>query len=130
MTFKLFIDDERKAPAEYTHHAPTVGLGMVFLAAAQRDGEEFELVSFDYDAHSRLGWTFEALAWFLKDNNFWPKEIRIHTANWWTGRPWFEKFFAEHAPATTKIDLTDPWDFDINYATAAPWVRELLEAQR
>jgi hypothetical protein len=66
----------------------------------------------------------------MNETGTWPKEIRIHTANTWDGRPWLEKFFAEHAPETTHIDLADPWDIDaILNRTAPDWVRRFYEVQ-
>lgn len=126
---RLFIDDERTAPPEYTHHAKTLEMAILMLREAKREGVHLELVSFDYDAHPTQAVTFEKVAHWIRDFDFWPDEIRIHTANYWHGRPWLEAFFEAHAPDHVKIDLTDPWDIDINPDGPKPaWVRALYEA--
>lgn len=128
---KLFIDDERKTPSEYTHSANTVDTAINQLRWAKDNKVDLELVSFDYDAHSYLNWTFEAVAVWIRDNDYWPAEIRIHTANSWTGRPWYEKFFQLYAPKTVVIDEGDPNDFNTLISRKAPqWVYDFVEAQR
>jgi hypothetical protein len=127
---RLFIDDERKMPPGYTHHARTVEEGILFLGAAKREGEPFELASFDYDAHSFLNWTFVRIAEWIRDNDYWPAEIRVHTANDWKGLPYYQNFFLEHAPLSTTLDPTNPWDRNIDWKTAPKWVIELMEAQQ
>ena len=123
---KLFIDDERVTPAEYDQRAWTVQEAISIL---KNNEEKLEVVSFDYDAHSYLNWTFQEVAFWMRDNNVWPKEIRIHTANYWEGRPWLDAFFGECAHPSVIIDSTDPWDFQLDYSKAPDWVRELVRAQ-
>lgn len=126
---KLFIDDERKASPEFTHTASSVEEAISFLEHAKETGEDFELVSFDFDAHWKYDWTFMEVAEWIRDNDFWPQEIRIHTLNSWTGRPWLTEFFQKYAPPTVLLDLTDPWDIDgIINGTSPAWVREFQEA--
>lgn len=125
---KLWIDDNRPLPSFYDRQAWTVAEAISALREAQRVGETVELVSFDYDAHAYLAWTFSEVAEWMRDNNFWPESIRIHTYNWWEGRVWYEKFFAEHAPETCAVDLTNPWDFmdevgKLRLSEAPEWVR-------
>ena len=108
---RLFIDDERRAPEGYTDLAVTTEMAIAMLERARRENDPLELVSFDYDAHSHLNWTFTSVAEWMRDNDFWPAEIRIHTYNSWIGRPWYEHFFTMHAPASTLVDTTDPWTF-------------------
>ena len=126
---RLFIDDERNAPPEYTDHARTVEEAIDILKRGKRENDHLELVSFDYDAHSHLNWTFVKIAEWMRDNNVWPDLIRIHTANYWMGRPYLEAFFEAHAPKHVEIDTTDPWDPDpIDFRP--DWVYELYKANQ
>lgn len=126
---RLFIDDERNTPPEYNASARTEAIAIEVLERAKAIGRPFKLVSFDYDAHSYLNHTFESVAVWLKENDYWPEEVRIHTLNSWHGRPWLEKFFDENAPESTFIDTSDPWDIDaIIDGTAPAWAREFQDA--
>lgn len=125
---KLWIDDNRPLPSFYDQQAWTVEEALSTLQQVQQSGEPLEIVSFDYDAHAYLDWTFVRIAEWMRDNAFWPKTIRIHTYNWWEGRVWYEKFFAEHAPETCEVDLTNPWDFmdafgQLELSDAPGWVQ-------
>lgn len=128
---KLFIDDERTAPVGYDRLARTVEAAIYAMQQAKESGEPFELVSLDYDAHRYLNITFvEAVQW-MKDNDFWPAEVRIHTANVWDGRPFYLKFLANHGPKEMVVDQFDPHDMETimkDRDSVPPWVFEFLEA--
>lgn len=124
---RLFIDDERVKPSEYTHIARTCREAIEILEAAVLSGDTVEVVSFDYDADTFQALTFMEIADWMAWSHHWPDEIRIHTANYWLGRPLFELFFDRHAPKTVTIDKTDPWN-PLTAETPA-WVVPFLEAQ-
>lgn len=125
---KLWIDDNRPLPSFYDKQAWTVAEGIRILERVKKDGEQVEVISFDYDAHAYLPWTFIAIAEWMRDNDFWPQILRIHTYNWWQGRVWYENFFEQNAPAATEIDKTNPWDFmdsvgQLSLSEAPEWVQ-------
>ncbi len=106
---RLFIDDERKTPSNFTHAAATVDDAIYLLICAQIEGEPVELISFDWDAHKWKAITFRRVAEWMIENNFWPQAIRIHSAS--PDRSILERLLRDNAPATTDIDYTDPWDY-------------------
>lgn len=125
---KLWIDDNRPLPSFYDRQAWTVEEALSALQQAQQDGETVEVISFDYDAHDYLDWTFIMVAEWMRDNDFWPQTIRIHTHNWWRGRVWYEEFFKENAPETCVVDFTNPWDYmegesQLSLSEAPEWVQ-------
>jgi hypothetical protein len=130
---RLFIDDERYMPEGYDVLARTSEQAITALKKTQTDGRmNFTLVSFDYDAHSYQNITFMDVAEWMRDNNVWPsEEIRIHTLNYWEGRPKLKAFFEKYAPKGVKIDAYDPWTDEAPTDPNAPsWVLPFLEAQR
>lgn len=127
---KIFIDDERRMPEGYDILARTNQDAIRALKEIHRDGRmKLELVSFDYDAHNYLSWTFMQTAEWMRDHDVWPEEIRIHTLNHWKGRPELIAFFKENAPTTTKVDPYDPWAAVLD-PNAPEWVTPFLEAQQ
>lgn len=100
----------------------------------RRTGEHFEVASFDYDAHATLPWTFEPVAFWMDRNDYWPDHLRVHTFNYWHGRPWLLDFFEKHAPESTTIDPIDPWLYmphvpemkRLDSAEAPEWVRQFV----
>jgi len=131
----LWIDDDRPLPSFYDVRASTVEEAILWLTAARDRGEVVDIISFDYDAHRTLGWTFMPVAEWMRDNAFWPRELRIHTFNYWEGRPAYVAFFAEHAPAGTVVDDLDPWLYTpyvsnraaLDPTTAPEWVRAFIQ---
>jgi hypothetical protein len=132
----LWIDDDRPLPSFYDYAVTTVEEAILWLTAAKKRGEPLDVVSFDYDAHRLLtGWTFMPVAEWMRDNDYWPRELRVHTFNYWEGRPAYEAFFAAHAPAGTVVDNLDPWLFApyisnraaLDPAGAPEWVRSFIE---
>jgi len=130
---KLWIDDDRELPSFYDHRVSTVAEAIFYLQAAKERGEVLEVISFDYDAHRHLSWTFESVAEWLRDNDYWPEEIRIHTYNYWGGRPWYNDFFARWAPERTTINPIDPWMYTkhrrdtLSLEGAPEWVAKFAE---
>jgi hypothetical protein len=109
MTMRLWIDDERPMPEGYTHHVYTSDEAIEEIATALRLGDPIELVSFDHD----LGYSWEdghdlvdggvrddtsrpVLLWMI-ENDIWPAEIRIHTANP-VGHEWLTGMVARYGP--------------------------------
>jgi hypothetical protein len=103
---RLWIDDERPMPPEFTHHAISSKQAIQMLDDLRDD---VELVSFDHD----LGWedrdgelvddtTRRVVTWLI-ENEVWPAEVRIHTANP-VGHDWLIGTITRYFPSTTKID--------------------------
>lgn len=125
---KLFIDDERKTPSEFTHAASTVETAIQLIQRAIREQDPLELISFDYDAHSYLAWTFMPVAEWMAQADVWPAEIRVHSAS--PDRDKIEKFLTDNVPDTTILDLTYPWDLNRIFDKKNPypaWVQPFIQ---
>lgn len=108
---RLWIDDKRPTPPGYTHSALSSAQALSVLS--KRDPEDIlELVSFDHD----LGevWTDDKLVddtsrkimlWMI-ENEVWPLEVRIHTANP-VGREWLAGTAGRYFPESVKFDTHD-----------------------
>jgi hypothetical protein len=105
---RLWIDDERAMPVDYTHMAMSSAQAIKLLDRQQVAATRFQLVSFDHD----LGGTFidgefgvdtsrPVLLWMI-EHDMWPDEIRFHTANP-VGREWLEGTARRYAPKSTLI---------------------------
>jgi hypothetical protein len=110
---RLWIDDERPAPATFTHIASSSWAAVAVLAEFQSTGQDVALISFDHDLGWRPGTAGEddtsrpVLEW-IRAEGFWPQEIRVHSANL-DGHEWLVAAAVEWAPASTVVDPTDPW---------------------
>lgn len=106
----LWIDDERPTPEGYSHTAKNSAEAITLLEQSMLDGTiTLKLVSFDHD----LGqpWieqdniandtTRPILTWMI-ENDYWPEEIRIHTANP-VGSQWLEGTAKRYAPETVTL---------------------------
>lgn len=130
----LWIDDDRPLPSFYDESVVTVATAINWLSAARGRGETVDVVSFDYDADRLHSMTFLPVAEWMRDNNYWPRELRIHTFNYWEGRPVLMEFFAAHAPESTTVTDIDPWLYTaylpehtpLDPATAPDWVRAFI----
>lgn len=101
---RLWIDDERVMPAEYTHMAMSSAQAITLLSR-----HDFEVISFDHD----LGGTTNddtsrpVLIWMI-ENEKWPGEIRFHTANP-VGRDWLEGTARRYAPDWVNVSSDNPY---------------------
>ena len=131
----LWIDDDRPLPSFYDVAVTTVDEAVRWLSAARDRGERVDVVSFDYDAHRLFHMTFMPVAEWMRDHDYWPRELRIHTFNYWEGRPAYVEFFAAHAPADTVVDAVDPWLYTpylvdrpaLDPECAPEWVRAFIK---
>lgn len=104
---KLWIDDERPMPKEFTHWARSSDEAVLHLLA-HADGP-IDLVSFDHD----LGGTTSddtsrpVLMWMI-ENAVWPKEIRFHTANP-VGYDWLLGTAKRYAPKWVNVNSFSPY---------------------
>ena len=78
---KLWLDDLREIPKDYTHHAHSVNEAKKLICCAEEVGEIIEQISLDHD----LGDYFEdggdgicLLDWLVERQTFYP--IVFHTA--------------------------------------------------
>ena len=46
---KLWVDDLRKMPMDFTHHAHSVNEAKQYILSAEAQGEKIELISLDHD---------------------------------------------------------------------------------
>jgi hypothetical protein len=102
---RLYIDDERVLPAEFTHLAQSAAQAITLLSR-----HDFEVVSFDHD----LGGTSTddtsrpVLTWMI-ENEKWPNEIRVHTANP-VGRDWLLGTAKRYAPEWVHVSDDNPYE--------------------
>lgn len=96
---KIYIDDERPLPAEFTHLASTSSQAIGYLLFARLLGD-FEVVSFDHD----LGGDDDTrrVLTFMIDNDIWPDEIRVHSSNP-PGHDWLIGTAARYAPKWVRV---------------------------
>jgi hypothetical protein len=97
---RLWIDDLRATPAEYTHTATTSAAAIAVLTDILVTGAPLTSISFDHD----LGGddtTRPVMLWMI-ENNVWPTDIRLHTANP-VGRDWLQSLIGRYAPETCKL---------------------------
>jgi hypothetical protein len=102
---RLWIDDERVMPAEFTHMAMSSVQAIRLLEQA----EDVELVSFDHDLGGLSGddTSRPVLTWMIEHYR-WPREIRFHTANP-VGRDWLEGTARRYAPAHVLVSASNPY---------------------
>lgn len=112
---RLWIDDERVTPAEYSHAAQSSTQAINILAAERSAGRHVELVSFDHDlgycwedGHSKIDGgirddTSRPVMLWMIENDYWPQEIRFHTANP-VGRQWLVGMAQRYAPEWVRLN--------------------------
>ena len=97
---KLFVDDERPAPRGWLLAQDCRDARELLLLAA-RSCEQLEAISLDHN----LGCTGETtmpLLVAMRDYNWWPRELYVHTANE-DAEEVMLAFIREHAPAGDHI---------------------------
>ena len=78
----LWLDDIRKMPAGYTHHARSVNEAKRMIIAAERRGECVELLDLDHDLGDYAydgGDGIRLIDWLLERGTLY--RITLHTAN-------------------------------------------------
>lgn len=79
---KLWLDDIREKPKNYTHHAYSVDVAKMIIIKAERDGEIIECIDCDHDLGDYANYGgdgIKLLDWLVERETFYP--IKIHTAN-------------------------------------------------
>ena len=79
---RLWVDDLRKMPDNYTHHARSVEVAKIMIILAEKEGDVIEVIDCDHDLGDYAcygGDGIELLDWLLERNTLYP--IRLHTAN-------------------------------------------------
>jgi hypothetical protein len=83
MTIRVWVDDERHSPVEWTGHdvymATTSIQAINIIRALNESGEEIEEISLDHD----LGGDdtgMKVLDWIIEEG-IWPNVMTVHTAN-------------------------------------------------
>lgn len=107
---RLWIDDERVMPADYTHMAMSSAQAIKLIRDLQVSRNDyFELVSFDHDLGGLHGddTSRPVLMWMI-ENGIWPDEVRFHTANP-VGRDWLEGTARRYAPESVRISASNPY---------------------
>jgi hypothetical protein len=100
---KLFVDDERPAPAGWI--CAVTSFEAIELLRSHRDsGDTLEALSLDHDLGTRME-TYEdettrPIMLWMCEHDFWPTELYIHTANP-CGQEWLVGMALRYAPAGT-----------------------------
>lgn len=96
---KIWIDDVREAPDDWLW-CQNSAEALRFLDILKYRGVPVDVISFDHD----LGYDEDGnddstrpVAMWMAENEFWPKEIRLHTMNP-VGYEYLQGFFNRYAP--------------------------------
>lgn len=79
---RLYLDDIREKPSDFTHLAHSVNEAKELIELAENSDDEIELISLDHDLgeYARDGGDGICLLdWLIERNTFYP--IELHTAN-------------------------------------------------
>lgn len=79
---RLWLDDLRQIPENYTHKACSVNIAKKLIKTAEEKGEEIELISLDHDLGDYAndgGDGICLLDWLVERQTFYP--VKFHTAN-------------------------------------------------
>lgn len=79
---KLWLDDIRNIPEDYTHLAKSVNIAKEWILEAERNGETIEVLDLDHDMGYYVddgGDGIKLLDWLVERGTFYP--VKLHTAN-------------------------------------------------
>lgn len=79
---KIWLDDIRSMPCDYTDHAYSVDVAKMLILEAERKGIEIEVIDCDHDLgeYSCYGGDgISLLDWLVERNTLYP--IKLHTMN-------------------------------------------------
>lgn len=79
---RIWLDDLRKMPDGYTHHAHSVEMAKILIGMAEKRGEDIEVISCDHDLEYYEccgGDGIKLLDWLVDRNTLYP--IKLHTSN-------------------------------------------------
>lgn len=79
---RLWLDDVRKMPQNYTHHAYSVDVAKNMIIEAEMNREIIECIDCDHDLgdYAQYGGDgIKLLDWLVERETFYP--IKLHTAN-------------------------------------------------
>lgn len=79
---RLWLDDIREMPENYTHHAYSVDVAKMMILEAERNGDKIEWIDCDHDLGDFAqygGDGIHLLDWLAERGTFYP--IKIHTMN-------------------------------------------------
>lgn len=79
---RLWLDDVRKMPGTYTHHAYSVDAAKIMIMSAEKAGDTIEIISCDHDLGTYAeygGDGIKLLDWLEETGRNYP--INIHSMN-------------------------------------------------
>ena len=79
---RIWLDDLRKMPDEFTHHAHSVNEAKLLILSAESEGDIIELISLDHDLGEYAadgGDGIYLMDWLLERRTLY--KITFHTAN-------------------------------------------------
>lgn len=108
---RLWIDDERPIPSDFTHWALSSADAIAVLDEYRQSDDygSLEVVSFDHDlGGTKTDDTSRPVLLWMIEHEVWPREIRAHTANP-IGYDWIIGTARRYAPATTFVNPFSPY---------------------
>ncbi len=79
---RIWLDDVRKMPENYTHHAYSVDVAKMMILEAERNEEKIECIDCDHDLGDFAQYGGDGIClldWLVERGTFYP--IKIHTMN-------------------------------------------------
>jgi hypothetical protein len=110
---RLYIDDERPMPADFTHLAKTSAEAISILQdmkdRSHLSSDRLDVVSFDHDlGGTKTDDTSRPVLLWMIENHFWPLEVRFHTANP-VGFDWLLGTARRYAPPGVLVNPFSPY---------------------
>ena len=95
MAMRIWVDDLREPPVRYSAWAKTSAHAIGMLRTAQIAKVDIDTISLDHD----LGGddTTRPVVLYMIENNIWPKQIFVHTANP-VGQDWLVSMIERYRP--------------------------------
>ncbi|QDK03001.1 hypothetical protein KNU71_gp116 [Streptomyces phage Braelyn] len=97
--YKIWVDDERPKPDDSWTPMKNSTVAILLLKALKRRGLVPRAISLDHD----LGGddTARAVVLWMCENEFWPTEVYVHTANP-VGRDWLVGMIDRYGPGVAR----------------------------
>jgi hypothetical protein len=100
---KLFVDDERPAPAGWALVTSCPG-AVALLEGLRLTGARLDAISLDHDLSTRMedyaDHTARPIVLWMCERDWWPQRVYVHTSNP-AGQEWLTGTVRRYAPAGT-----------------------------
>ncbi|ASR77612.1 hypothetical protein SEA_PARADIDDLES_177 [Streptomyces phage Paradiddles] len=103
--YKIWVDDERPKPDDSWTPMKNSTVAILLLKALKRRGIVPRAISLDHDLGlsrvTGLEDTTRSVVLWMCENDFWPTEVYVHTANP-VGREWLEGMVDRYGPGVSR----------------------------